>query len=78
MPRKVIVDVSEEGVARVDYIHFEGAACLVESQRLHALLTQFGVRIEQTTRTPKPGLLVANAAQQEHMGHLEIQEAKER
>ena len=57
--RKIVVTVTEEATTQTDYIHFEGAECLAESERFHALLTQFGIQVQTTSKTPKPELLTA-------------------
>ncbi len=71
---KIVVTVSEESVTNTDYVGFEGANCLAESERFHTLLAQFGVQVETTSKTPKPELLGALATQQEtqHEQHYEV------
>ena len=65
---KIVVTVSEDTMTNTDYIGFEGATCLAESERFHTLLAQFGVQMETTSKTPKPELLAALATQQaEHL-----------
>ena len=66
---KIVVTVSEDTMTKTDYIGFEGANCLAESERFHTLLAQFGVQMEATSKTPKPELLAALATQ-----HAEQQE----
>ena len=63
--RKIVVTVTQDAVTKTDYIHFEGAECLAESERFHALLTQFGVQVQTTRTTPKPELLNALSSQHE-------------
>ncbi len=63
MPKKIVIEVNENSETTIDYLNFAGAECLAESQRLHDLLArQFGVQIETTGTTPKPELLLAQAA----------------
>jgi hypothetical protein len=64
MPKRVLIQVNEDGTTHTDYLHFMGASCLAEGERLHALLAQFGVQVEQAHVFPKPELL---AAQQEEV-----------
>lgn len=59
MPKQVRVLVKQDGTTNTDYLHFEGAACLEANKRLHELLAQFGVQVEQLHLTPKPELLAA-------------------
>jgi hypothetical protein len=72
---KIVVTVSEESVTNTDYVGFEGTNCLAESERFHALLAQFGVQMETTSKTPKPELLTALATQQEDLReqHYEVE-----
>ena len=75
---KIVVTVSEEKMTNTDYISFEGANCLAESERFHTLLAQFGVQMETTSKTPKPELLAALATQQaeHHESHNDVETEK--
>lgn len=58
MQRKTItVTIDEDGAVKTDYSHFVGTACLAEGERLHALLAEYGVQVDESTKTPKPELL---------------------
>jgi hypothetical protein len=57
--RTITVTVDQDGAVKTDYTHFAGAACLAEGERLHALLAEYGVQVNEATKTPKPELLAA-------------------
>lgn len=61
MPERITIAVLPDGQTRVDYQHFEGAACLQAGKELHARLHQLGIHVQRTAFMPKPelGLLTA-------------------
>lgn len=63
---KVVVSISDDGSVRPDFFGFEGDACVVVDQQLHARLSQFGIILQEVHITPKPELLSAQSEQQLH------------
>lgn len=73
MLRKTIhVVVKDDGTVKTDFSNFTGTDCLAAGQQIHALLTLFGVQVNEATMTPKPELLAAQGVEQETMADLEL------
>ena len=67
MPKKITVRVNPDGTTSIDFEGYEGPSCIDADETLRNLLSSLGVRVEQTSFTPKPELnQEEHASTQEH------------
>ncbi len=77
MPKRVVIRVNEDATTHTDYLDFVGASCLEEGARLHAILSGFGVQVEQAHVFPKPELLAAQQEEQAADSEISVERVEE-